>query len=87
MPTFLISTNNGRHKIHLLHGGIGKVLGGLLTIQKVKKDVSQVLSERSDPFLTVFGKNLRNDLHEFNLFCYSWIVYSWRRSTVSDGGV
>ena len=23
--------------------------------------------------------------HEFNLFCYRLIVYSWRRSTVSDG--
>ena len=26
------------------------------------------------------------DFHEFNLFCYSLIVYSWRRSTVTDGG-
>ena len=34
--------------------------GGLLIIQKVKKEVvSQVLSERGDPFLAVFGKNLR----------------------------
>ena len=32
----LTNTNNGRHKVHLLHGGIGKVHGGLLTIQKVK---------------------------------------------------
>ena len=31
VPTyFLTSTNNGRHKVHLLHGGIGKVPGGLL---------------------------------------------------------
>ena len=28
-----------------------------------------------------FGK----DFHEFNLFCYRLIVYSWRRSTVTDG--
>ena len=55
----LTNTNNGRHKVHFLHGGIGKVPGGLLTIQKVKKEVSQVLSERRDPFLAVFGKNLR----------------------------
>ena len=40
-------------------GGIGKVPGGLLKNQKVKKEVGQVLSERSDPFLAVFGKNLR----------------------------
>ena len=54
----LTSTNNG-HKVRLLHGGIGKVPGGFLVIQKVKKEVSQVLSERCDPFLAVFGKNLR----------------------------
>ena len=29
-----------------------------LIIQKVKKEVSQVLSERWDPFRAVFGKNL-----------------------------
>ena len=29
-----------------------------------------------------FEKNF----HEFNLLCYRWIVYSWRRSTVTDGG-
>ena len=46
------STNNGSwYRVHLLHGGIGKTLGGLLTIQKVKKEVSQVLSERGDPLL------------------------------------
>ena len=56
----LTSTNNGSwHRVHLLHGGIGKIPGGLLTIQKVKKEVSQVLSERSDPFLAVFGNNLQ----------------------------
>ena len=56
----LTSTNNGSwHKVHLLHGGIGKVHGGLLVIPKVKKEMNQVLSERDDPFLAVFGKNLR----------------------------
>ena len=51
----LTSTNNGSwHRVHLLHGRIGKVLGGLLTIQKVKKEVSQVLSERGDQSLIVF---------------------------------
>ena len=33
----------------------------------------------------VFDKNLRKYFHEFNLFCYIWIVYSWRRSTVTTG--
>ena len=54
------STNNGSwHRVHLVHGGIGKAPGGFLIIQKVKKEVSQVLSERGDSFLAVFGKNLR----------------------------
>ena len=60
------STNNGSwHRVHLLHGGIGKVPGGILIIQKVKKEVSQVLSERGDPFLAVFGKTLRKWLSRF----------------------
>ena len=42
----LTNTNNGRHAVHLLHGGIGKVHGGLLIIPKVKKEMYQVLSER-----------------------------------------
>ena len=54
VPTY---SYNGRHKVHLLHGGIGKVSGGLLIIQKVKKVVSQVLSERG-------GKNLRKRLSQ-----------------------
>ena len=56
----LTSTNNGRHEVHLLHGGIGKIHGGLLIIPKVKKEMNQELSERGDPLLAVFGKLLRN---------------------------
>ena len=41
----LTNTNNGRHAVHLQHGGIGKVPGGLLTIQKVKEEASKVLNE------------------------------------------
>ena len=53
----LTSTNNGSwHRVHLLHCGIGKVPGGLLTIQKVKEEASQVLSERGDPLLKVFWR-------------------------------
>ena len=33
------STNNVRHEVHLLQGGIGKVHGGLLIIPKVKKEM------------------------------------------------
>ena len=65
----LTSINNWRHKVHLLHGGIGKVHGGLLILPKVKKEMHQVLSERGDPLLAVFGKNLRKWLSrvQFNL--------------------
>ena len=56
----LTSTNNGRHEVHLLHDGIGKVHGGLLILPKVKKEMNQVLSERGDPLLAVFGKLHRN---------------------------
>ena len=50
------------HAVHLLHGGIGKVHGGLLIIPKVKKEMHQVLSERGDPLLAAFGKHLRKIL-------------------------
>ena len=54
------NTNNGsRHRVRLPHGGIGKAPGCLPKIQKDKEEASQVLSERADPFLAAFGKNLR----------------------------
>ena len=57
-PT-LTSTNNGSwHRVLLLHGGIGKVHGGLLILQKVTMEMHQVLSERGDLLLAVFGKIL-----------------------------
>ena len=63
----LTSTNNGRHEVHLLHGGISKVHGGLLIIPKVKKEMNQVLSERGDPLLAVLGKLLRNWLSQIQI--------------------
>ena len=59
VPTYSYNTNNGRHAVHLLQGGIGKVHGGLFFIPKVKTEMHQVLSERSDLLLAVFGKILR----------------------------
>ena len=57
VPSFFKSTNNGSWlRVHLLHGGIGKAPGGPLAIQKVVKDVSQVLSEQGDPLLIVFWR-------------------------------
>ena len=51
--TFTSTTNGSWNRVHLQHGGIGKALGGLLTIQKVKEEVRQVLSERGDPLFVV----------------------------------
>ena len=39
--------NNG-HRILLLHGGVGKVLGGLLIPMKVTMEKNQVLIEQGD---------------------------------------
>ena len=63
----LTNTNNWRHAVHLPHGGIGKVHGGLLIIPKVKTEMHQALSERCDLLLAVFGKTLRKIL--------SWIQF------------
>ena len=42
----LTNTNNGSwHRVHLLHGGIGKTPGGLLKIQKVKEEASKSLGK------------------------------------------
>ena len=44
VPLIPTSTNNGnRHRVRPLHGGIGKIPGSLLTIQKVKEEASRVL--------------------------------------------
>ena len=66
----LTSTSNGSwHRVHPLHGGIGKIPGGLLTIQKV--------NERRDPlFIVLLAKTSEDAFQEFNSFCYRWIVYS-----------
>ena len=39
--------NNG-HRVLLLHGGVGKVLGGLLIPMKVTMEMNQVLIEQGD---------------------------------------
>ena len=35
-------------------------------------------------FLQYLARIFETGFHEFNFFCYSWIVNSWRRSTVTD---
>ena len=43
----LNETNDG-HKVLLLHGGVGKVLGGLLIPMKVTMELNQVLIEQGN---------------------------------------
>ena len=40
--------NNGHRVLLLLHGGVGKVLGGLLIPMKVTMEMNQVLIEQGD---------------------------------------
>ena len=54
----LTNTINGRHKVLLLHGGIGKVHGGLLILPKVTMEMHQVRNERGDLLIAVFGRIL-----------------------------
>ena len=82
--------NNGhRVLLLLLHGGVGKVLGGLLIPMKVTMEMKPSTDwTGSTCWLQVFGKNSSRTRHSWiQLLCHRWIVYSWRRSTVTDGSV
>ena len=63
----LTNNNNGRHAVHLLHGGIGKVHGGLFILPKVTLKMHQVSNERCELLFAVFGKRHRKRL--------SWIQF------------
>ena len=54
--TFTSTYTGSWHRVHLLHGGIGKIPIGLLTIQKAKEEASQVLNERGDPLIIVLWR-------------------------------
>ena len=48
------------HRVRPLHGGNGKIPGGLLEIQKVKEEANKVLGMNGETrFLHYFGENLR----------------------------
>ena len=77
----LTSTHNGRHEVHLLHGGIGKVHGGLLIPMKVTMEMNQVLIEQGDLLYKYFGNN--SSRHDFLEFIYSVTDGSF----TADGGL
>ena len=83
-PRTLAEIKNG-HRVLLLHGGIGKVHGGLLILMKVTMEMNQILTEQSDLLYKYLEQFFRAWFSWIQLLCYRWIVYSWRRSTVTDG--
>ena len=44
----LAEINDGHRVLLLLHGGVGKVLGGLLILMKVTMEMNQALIEQGD---------------------------------------
>ena len=77
--------NNGYTVLLLLHGGVGKVHGGLFIPLKVTMEMNQVLIERCDLLYKYLEQFFWAWFSWIHLLCYRWIVYSWRRSTVTDG--
>ena len=87
-PPTLTEINNGHRVLLLLHGGIGKVHGGLFVIPRDRTEMHQVLTERGWPVECSIWRKKKSFwtiLSWIQLLCYRWIVYSWRRSTVTDG--
>ena len=85
-PWTLTEINNG-HSVLLLHGGVGKVHGGLLILMKVTMKMNQVLIEQGDLLYKSLEQFFKAWFSWIQLLCYRWIVYSWRRSIVTDGCV
>ena len=81
----LNETNDGHKVLLLLHGGGGKVLGGLLIPMKVTMEMNQVLTEQGDLLYKYLEQIFRAWFSWIHLLCHRWIVYSWRRSSVTDG--
>ena len=70
-PPTLTEINNGHRVLLLLlllHGGIGKVHGGLLNLMKVTMEMNQVLTERGDLLNRIWNNSSGQDFLEFNYF-------------------
>ena len=82
-PRTLAVINNG-HRVLLLHGGVGKVHGGPFVLMKVTMEMNQVLIEQGDLLYKCLEQFFKAWISWIHLPCYRWIVYNWRRSTVTD---
>ena len=71
-PLIPTSTNNGsRHRVRHLHGGNGKIPGGLLKIQKVKEEASKVLGMNGETrYWHYFGESLRRWLSRIQVILF-----------------
>ena len=67
-PRTLTEINNGRHSVHLLHGGMGNFHGGLLILMKVTMEMNQVLTERGHLLNSIWNNSSGQDFLEFNNF-------------------
>ena len=70
---------NDGHKVLLLHGGVGKVLGGLLIPMKITMEMSQVLIEQGN-LINNWDTSSRHDFPEF-------IHFVTVGSFTADGGL
>ena len=77
--------NNGHRFFRLLHGGVGKVLGGPLNPHESLHGDEPSIEKTKWPSLQVLGTNLQDMIFLTSFFSCRWIVDNWRPSTVSDG--
>ena len=59
-PLTFTEINKGHRVFLLLHGGSGKVHGGLLVLMKVTMEMNQVLTERSDLLNNIWNNSFNH---------------------------
>ena len=75
------SINAGtNHRVLHPVGGNEAILGGAHNNSNESPHMSDIQSDMIERWNLLFA-----DFHDLFLFCCSWIVYSWRRSIVTDG--
>ena len=67
-PRTLAEINNGHRVLFLLHGEVGKVLGGLLIPMKVTMEMNQVLTEGVTCYTSIWNNSSGHDFLEFIYF-------------------
>ena len=70
----LIETNDGHKVLLLLHGGVGKVLGGLLILMKVTMEMrwTKYWLNRATCYTSIWSNSSRHDILEFIYFVTDW---------------